>query len=225
MAVGLPITAAGALVIYATALAASLLTIIPGGIGTVEASTTALLIGAGATRGSGGAGGSLVPAVRPRRRCLRALRSHAAMPSRAALTRGARSPCPTQSISPASSTGPRRRHTSEPPRGRVVPSTSVRRRGSRGQRRTTVATAGRAGRRAVARDRPRLRAADGARAAAVPHRPAAGRAARARRRRARASSTTPRCSSTSAATPTPTSRPSGSATTSRSRRPSTTTSS
>jgi uncharacterized membrane protein YbhN (UPF0104 family) len=52
MAVGLPITAAGALVIYATALAASLLTIVPGGIGTVEASTTALLIGAGATAGA-----------------------------------------------------------------------------------------------------------------------------------------------------------------------------
>jgi hypothetical protein len=51
-AVGLPITAAGALVIYATALAASLLTIVPGGIGTVEASTTALLIGAGATAGA-----------------------------------------------------------------------------------------------------------------------------------------------------------------------------
>lgn len=53
-AVGLPVTAAGALVIYATALAASLLTIIPGGIGTVEASTTALLIGAGATVGAAG---------------------------------------------------------------------------------------------------------------------------------------------------------------------------
>jgi glycosyltransferase 2 family protein len=52
MAVGLPITAAGALVIYATALAASLLTIVPGGIGTVEASTTAMLIGAGATAGA-----------------------------------------------------------------------------------------------------------------------------------------------------------------------------
>ena len=51
-AVGLPITAASALVIYATALAASLLTIVPGGIGTVEASTTALLIGAGATAGA-----------------------------------------------------------------------------------------------------------------------------------------------------------------------------
>jgi uncharacterized membrane protein YbhN (UPF0104 family) len=51
-AVGLPVTAAGALVIYATALAASLLTIVPGGIGTVEASTTALLIGAGATAGA-----------------------------------------------------------------------------------------------------------------------------------------------------------------------------
>ena len=52
MAVGLPITAASALVIYATALAASLLTIVPGGIGTVEASTTAMLIGAGATAGA-----------------------------------------------------------------------------------------------------------------------------------------------------------------------------
>jgi glycosyltransferase 2 family protein len=51
-AVGLPITAAGALVIYATALAASLLTIVPGGLGTVEASTAALLIGAGATAGA-----------------------------------------------------------------------------------------------------------------------------------------------------------------------------
>jgi uncharacterized membrane protein YbhN (UPF0104 family) len=50
-AVGLPVSAAGALIIYATALAASLLTIVPGGIGTVEASTTALLIGAGATAG------------------------------------------------------------------------------------------------------------------------------------------------------------------------------
>lgn len=51
-AVGLPITAAGALLIYATALAASLFTIVPGGIGAVEASTTALLIGAGATAGA-----------------------------------------------------------------------------------------------------------------------------------------------------------------------------
>jgi uncharacterized membrane protein YbhN (UPF0104 family) len=51
-AVGLPISAAGALIIYATALAASLLTIVPGGIGTVEASTAALLIGAGATAGA-----------------------------------------------------------------------------------------------------------------------------------------------------------------------------
>jgi uncharacterized protein (TIRG00374 family) len=50
--VGLPIDAAGALVIYATALAASMLTIVPGGIGTVEASTAALLIGAGATAGA-----------------------------------------------------------------------------------------------------------------------------------------------------------------------------
>jgi uncharacterized membrane protein YbhN (UPF0104 family) len=51
-AVGLPVDAAGALVIYATALAASMLTIVPGGIGTVEASTAALLIGAGATAGA-----------------------------------------------------------------------------------------------------------------------------------------------------------------------------
>ena len=51
-AVGLPITAEGSLIIYATALAASLLTIVPGGLGTVEASTTALLIGAGATAGA-----------------------------------------------------------------------------------------------------------------------------------------------------------------------------
>ena len=79
IAVGLPITAAGALVIYATALAASLLTIVPGGIGTVEASTTALLIGAGATAGSGGAGGRLVPACSTSGcRCSRARRSHAA---------------------------------------------------------------------------------------------------------------------------------------------------
>jgi uncharacterized membrane protein YbhN (UPF0104 family) len=51
-AVGLPVDAAGALVIYATALAASMLTIVPGGVGTVEASTAALLIGAGATAGA-----------------------------------------------------------------------------------------------------------------------------------------------------------------------------
>lgn len=51
-AVGLPVDAAGALVVYATALAASMLTIVPGGLGTVEASTAALLIGAGATAGA-----------------------------------------------------------------------------------------------------------------------------------------------------------------------------
>ena len=51
-AVGLPVDAAGALVIYATALAASILTIVPGGVGTVEASTAALLVGAGATAGA-----------------------------------------------------------------------------------------------------------------------------------------------------------------------------
>ncbi len=54
-AVGLPVTAAGAVVIYATALAASLVTIVPGGFGTVEASTAALLIGAGATAGAAAA--------------------------------------------------------------------------------------------------------------------------------------------------------------------------
>ncbi len=51
-AVGVPVNAGGALVIYTTALAASMLTIIPGGVGTVEASTAALLIGAGATAGA-----------------------------------------------------------------------------------------------------------------------------------------------------------------------------
>jgi uncharacterized membrane protein YbhN (UPF0104 family) len=51
-AAGLPVDASGALVIYATALAASMLTIIPGGVGTVEASTAALLIGSGATAGA-----------------------------------------------------------------------------------------------------------------------------------------------------------------------------
>ena len=53
-AVGLPISAHGALVIYATALAASMVTIIPGGFGTVEGSTAALLLAAGATAGSAG---------------------------------------------------------------------------------------------------------------------------------------------------------------------------
>lgn len=51
-AVGLPVSATGAVVIYATALAASLVTIVPGGFGTVEASTAALLIGSGATAGA-----------------------------------------------------------------------------------------------------------------------------------------------------------------------------
>src|SRR5215207_5728557 len=54
-AVGLPVTAAGAVVIYATALAASLVTIVPAGFGTVEASTAALLVGAGATVGAAAA--------------------------------------------------------------------------------------------------------------------------------------------------------------------------
>lgn len=48
-AVGLEVDAPGALAIYATALAASMVSIVPGGIGTVEASTMALLVGAGAT--------------------------------------------------------------------------------------------------------------------------------------------------------------------------------
>ena len=94
-----------------------------------------------------------------------------------------------------------------------------------GERRRSRARApGRARRRAVARHRPRLRPADGARAAPVPDRPARSPSASASTRTSARPSTTPRCSSTSAATPTPTSRPSGSATTSRSRRPSTTTS-
>ena len=38
--------------VYATALAASMVTIVPGGVGTVEASTAALLITAGASAGS-----------------------------------------------------------------------------------------------------------------------------------------------------------------------------
>jgi uncharacterized protein (TIRG00374 family) len=51
-AVGLPVSFTTAIVIYATALAASFVTIVPGGLGSVEASTLALLIGAGATAGA-----------------------------------------------------------------------------------------------------------------------------------------------------------------------------
>lgn len=47
-AVGLPVTSSGAIVVYATALAASMVTIVPGGVGTVEGSTTALLVASGA---------------------------------------------------------------------------------------------------------------------------------------------------------------------------------
>lgn len=47
-AAGFPISAKTALVIYATTLGASLVAFVPGGIGIVEASTTALLIAAGA---------------------------------------------------------------------------------------------------------------------------------------------------------------------------------
>lgn len=47
-AVGVPVGSAEAIVIYATALAASMVTIVPGGVGTVEGSTTALLVASGA---------------------------------------------------------------------------------------------------------------------------------------------------------------------------------
>lgn len=46
-AAGAPISVASAIVIYATALAASLVSIIPAGVGVVEASTGAMLIGIG----------------------------------------------------------------------------------------------------------------------------------------------------------------------------------
>ncbi len=52
LSVGLPVGANEALVIYATALAASMLTIVPGGVGTVEVSTAALLMAAGASAGA-----------------------------------------------------------------------------------------------------------------------------------------------------------------------------
>ena len=77
--------------------------------------------------------------------------------------------------------------------------------------------AGRAGRDALARHRPRARPADGARDAPVADRAAPGRAAGPRRGRRGRSSTTSACSPGSAVTSTPTSRRSGSATTWRSR--------
>jgi len=51
-AAGLPVGPPGALVIYATALAASMVTIVPGGFGVVEGSTAALLVAAGASGGA-----------------------------------------------------------------------------------------------------------------------------------------------------------------------------
>lgn len=51
-AVGLPISPGGVLVVYAGALAASMVSIVPGGLGTVEGSTAALLVASGATAGA-----------------------------------------------------------------------------------------------------------------------------------------------------------------------------
>lgn len=45
--VGLPVSPAAAVVVYATALGASMVTIVPGGVGAVEGSTTALLVASG----------------------------------------------------------------------------------------------------------------------------------------------------------------------------------
>jgi uncharacterized membrane protein YbhN (UPF0104 family) len=50
-AAGLPVGVPAALVIYATALAASMVTIVPGGFGAVEGSMLAMLLAAGATPG------------------------------------------------------------------------------------------------------------------------------------------------------------------------------
>lgn len=47
--VGVPVSASGAVVVYATALGASMVTIVPGGVGTVEGSTAALLVASGAS--------------------------------------------------------------------------------------------------------------------------------------------------------------------------------
>ncbi len=52
VAVGLPISVSGAVVIYATALAASMVAIVPGGFGAVEGSIAALLLASGATAGA-----------------------------------------------------------------------------------------------------------------------------------------------------------------------------
>jgi hypothetical protein len=51
-AVGLPISLVGILVVYAGALSASMLSIVPAGLGAVEGSTAALLIASGASAGS-----------------------------------------------------------------------------------------------------------------------------------------------------------------------------
>jgi uncharacterized membrane protein YbhN (UPF0104 family) len=51
-AVGLPLSVSAAVVVYATALAASMVTIVPGGLGAVEGSTTALLVASGAPMAS-----------------------------------------------------------------------------------------------------------------------------------------------------------------------------
>ncbi|MDJ0767777.1 MAG: lysylphosphatidylglycerol synthase transmembrane domain-containing protein [Ilumatobacter sp.] len=51
-AVGLPVTVVSALAVYATALASSVVSIVPGGLGTVEASTASLLIASGASVGA-----------------------------------------------------------------------------------------------------------------------------------------------------------------------------
>lgn len=48
-AVGIPISIRDAVVIYSAALVASLITVIPGGVGTVEASTGAMFLGVGAS--------------------------------------------------------------------------------------------------------------------------------------------------------------------------------
>lgn len=47
-AVGLPVSPVGAVIVYATALGASMVTIVPGGFGAVEGSATALLVASGA---------------------------------------------------------------------------------------------------------------------------------------------------------------------------------
>ncbi len=51
-ATGLPVSAAQVVVVYATALAAASVSVVPSGIGVVEASTAALLIGSGASPAS-----------------------------------------------------------------------------------------------------------------------------------------------------------------------------